>query len=180
METAIKAARARATTILEQHPKAIRGRFVDVEELARLAGIDVVKEHLKDATVSGFLQRTTKTGRPVIVVNESNADVRQRFTIAHELGHYFLHASQSVHVDDMDTADAVMYRDHVSALATRLVEIEANQFASELLMPERMISEDVTKLKEKNLGMSEVVERLAEQYDVSQAAMAIRLNRVKV
>ena len=57
-------------------------------------------------------------------------------------------------------------------------EIEANQFAAELLMPERMVAEDLQLQREGNKGMSEIVGDLAAQYQVSQAAMTIRLSKI--
>jgi Zn-dependent peptidase ImmA (M78 family) len=178
MHSAIQNARKEARVILDRYPEAIRKNYVDVEKIARLAGIRVVKEGFEDQRVSGFIQRKTLDGQPVIVINDSNTPERLRFTIAHELGHYFLHSSQSVHVDDVDTADLILYRNQESSQATHIQEIEANQFAAELLMPEQMITRDVQELRKGNTGMSEIVERLARQYRVSQTAMAIRMNKI--
>lgn len=152
---------------------------MDVHNLAiECLNIGVSKEAFINPKIAGFLQTKTKTGKPVIVVNEANSEERQRFTIAHEIGHFLLHSAQATHVDDMDTADPVFYRDEISSQAVQLKEIEANQFAAELLMPQFKLKKDISELKEKNLGMSEIISQLAEKYMVSQSAMAIRLNKV--
>lgn len=171
-------ARQRAITTLERHPSAVKNGFISVHDLAEMEGIKVLEEDFEDGTVAGFIQIKTSLGSPVIVVNKDNPPERQRFTIAHELGHYFLHANQSVHIDDRDTAELVLYRDKQSSEATHIREIQANQYAAELLMPSAMIDGDVSELRKINLGMSEIVVKLAEQYKVSQSAMTIRLSKI--
>lgn len=178
LNLAIKNARERAREVLEQYPESIQNGHVSVEKLLEKVGIKIKKEAFEDQRVSGFIQMKTNAGSPIIVINDNNTSVRQRFTIAHELGHYFLHSAQSVHVDDIDTADMVLYRDEVASQATHLREIEANQFAAELLMPDSLISKDIEKLRKENNGMSDIIVGLAEKYEVSQAAMAIRLNKI--
>ena len=55
----------------------------------------------------------------VLGVNDWHADVRQRFTVAHELGHLKLHHDELF-------VDGVLKRDDQSSLAIRPHEIEAN------------------------------------------------------
>lgn len=68
-----------------------------------------------------------------IYSNCKNPAYRQRFTIAHEIGHYYLN-----HVSKESSSD-VMWRDKVSSDGTEPLEISANAFAAELLMPEFLI-----------------------------------------
>ncbi len=82
---------------------------VDVERIAFGKELRVVRRSIQDA--DGFLEDG------VITVNASHARTRQRFTIAHELGHLILHR---------DTPD-----EHA--------EREADQFASALLIPRTML-----------------------------------------
>jgi len=174
---AIQNARQKAVELLKRIHSCIKDGYIDVEFLAEKNGISIKREKFDDQKISGYIQTKTNVGTN-IVVNKDNSPERQRFTIAHELGHYFLHSAQSVHVDDIATTDLVLYRNEVSSQATHLFEIEANQFAAELLMPEMLISKDVERFQKENLGMSDIVEKLSKKYNVSQAAMAIRLNRI--
>ena len=178
MNAALQNARDKARETLAKYPGAVSDGRIDVNYIAEMAGIDVTSEYMQDQSISGFLQKKTADGRPIIVLNNTNSDVRQRFTIAHELGHYFLHSSQSTHVDDMYTAELVMYRNQESSQATHLREIEANQFAAELLMPERMVLDNLQQLRSDSKGMSEIVGELAAQYQVSETAMTIRLEKI--
>lgn len=80
----------------------------------------------------------------IIIVASKQSVVRQRFTIAHELGHALLHQISSVHVDRHFT---VMCRSTASSAAQDIYEIEANTFAAELLMPESLLKVDLLKLE---------------------------------
>src|SRR6266702_1242724 len=67
-----------------------RALGVDPRELLAAGnGIVVIREPFEDDGVSGVLIR--EPSRIMIIVNAANALVRQRFTIAHEIGHFELH-----------------------------------------------------------------------------------------
>ncbi|MEQ9163174.1 MAG: ImmA/IrrE family metallo-endopeptidase, partial [Ilumatobacter fluminis] len=108
----------------------------------------------------------------VIVVNGQHADVRQRFTIAHELGHFLLHRGRPVIVDHLTRAHVNM-RDETSSLATSTEEIAANQFAASLLMPTDWVTSAINSLD--HLSSSRQVAALASTFDVSEQAMEYRL-----
>jgi Zn-dependent peptidase ImmA (M78 family) len=110
----------------------------------------------------------------VIGVNKSHAVVRQRFTIAHELGHLLLHAQEDLHVDE-----GIWLRNERSSRAEDEREIEANQFAAELLMPTDLVKEAVAgrKLDLVNDDDETLIE-LAAKFDVSRQALSFRLSRL--
>lgn len=114
----------------------------------------------------------TGSGDPVVVVNDRHARVRQRFTIAHELGHLLLHKGRPVIVDHLTRAHVNM-RDQTSSLATSQEEIAANQFAASLLMPAEWISGAVGP--HLDLSTTRLVAQLAGTFDVSEQAMEYRL-----
>ena len=96
---------------------------VKVQSLAQAEGLEVVNLEMK-ADVSGALIKGVKGA--AIAVNASHAPTRQRFTIAHELGHYLLGHKADDHIDWHFT---VLRRDSVSSDAVDDQEIEANFFA---------------------------------------------------
>jgi Zn-dependent peptidase ImmA (M78 family) len=118
--------------------------------------------------MSGMLVREPE--RVLIGVNESHSDSRQRFTIAHELGHFHLHKGRSVIID---SDVRVNFRDHVSSLATDREEIEANRFAAALLMPDYMVRSWI--VHESFQTGPELVGQLAKNFKVSKAAVNFRL-----
>lgn len=160
-----------AQSLIENYKLAVP---VDVNSLAEQEGILIREETLED-NVSGML--VIKDERSVIVVNANHHQNRQRFTIAHELGHYFLHRSfSSVFFDE----SLLFFRDEKSAQGTKFQEIEANTFAAELLMPEQILRE---RLSQEPLDALDDVEQsalgeLAAELQVSCQALTIRLTRL--
>ena len=152
---------------------------IDVRGIARSLNITLREENLDD--ISGLIFRE---GTQVILgVNSGHAETRKRFTVAHELGHYYLHAYNPLFVDKVF---AVKLRDHISSEAVNIEEIEANAFAAELLMPTKNIQQDFQKLQPGVLDyeswekMDEIIQKLAQNYQVSKQAMTIRLINLDV
>lgn len=98
---------------------------VDVARLARAIGLRVISEAMDD-DLSGYLER--RGSGWVIGVNSLHHPKRQRFTIAHELGHYFLHS-----VEKDRFSDEILLRRNERR---NEMELEADKFAGELLMPD--------------------------------------------
>src|SRR5690348_12650446 len=84
----------RAIRVLEE--LRIHAPPVPVVQIAQAYGVAVLYQPF-DGDLSGMLYR--EGPRKVIGVNASDVDVRQRYTIAHELGHLFLHPGRDVWVD---------------------------------------------------------------------------------
>lgn len=138
---------------------------VDVEGLALALGIRVSTPFLPD-NVSGMICKTS-SGDYEISVNARHRETRQRFTIAHELGHYVLHRSL---IGDGNIDDAA-YRSDGSVKNNRIgprEEQEANQFAANLLMP----MEAIRRFWDRAHGDAG---QLARMFNVSEGAMKIRL-----
>ena len=149
---------------------------VPIEKLAKKLGA-VIRSEPYDGEVSGALYLGGDV--PVIGINALDVPVRQRFTIAHEVGHLLLHRdSLHVHVDRHYISELVIRRDKVSTEATDRMEIEANRFAASLLMPGRFLRVDV-----KRVGVpvnAQAIEVLAKRYKVSQQAIIFRLMNLGV
>lgn len=156
--------RRRAEELLKDQARAP----VDLETITKALGVEVRQFDL-EPDISGILYR--EDGRRVIVVNQRHSPVRQRFTIAHEIAHLVLHKGESVHVDQ---AFLVNLRDPRSATAENVEEIEANAFAANLLMPAAWLR---TELATDTIDLADEDElrTLAERYEVSTQAMAVRL-----
>lgn len=143
---------------------------VPVEKLADLVGATVRYEPY-DGTLSGLLHRSADGS--IIGVNSLHPTVRQRFSIAHELGHLLLHEPEF----QIDEHSFVVFRDPESSKAVDPVEIEANQFAAELLMPEDLVRTSVVELGE-NPDADEAIRKLADLFEVSKESMTFRLTRL--
>jgi len=117
---------------------------------------------------SGMLIR--KDGYALIGVNSREAPVRQRFTLAHELGHFFLHPQKDAFVD---------YRDNKRDVMRTPREKEANMFAAALLMPSEFLRKDFRSLAKMGLTEDEL-HALAKRYMVSDDAMRFRLINLNI
>lgn len=92
----------------------------DIFRLIENKGV-VIYEINTDEKFDG-ISMYSKKGTPIIVINKRMSNDRKRFTLAHELGHLIMHCSSEFPVPE--------YRDK---------EQEANEFASEFLMPTKAI-----------------------------------------
>lgn len=124
--------------------------------------------------VSGLLAKNSS--RSAIGVNVHENETRQRFTIAHELGHYLLHTKKQ---DQLFIEDKKMYRDKSSSSGELKMEREANAFAAALLMPEHLLKSEID---EAGLDPSneDSIKQLAADFKVSEVAMTYRLTNLKL
>jgi Zn-dependent peptidase ImmA (M78 family) len=129
---------------------------VDVESIAMRCGLEV--HYLKKG--KGFYGRLLKERR-IIEVEQSTHPHRQRFTIAHEIGHFILgHNPIFCVFDDKSTRDPI-----------KINEKQARVFASELLMPEKWIRDYWLESKRDHKEM-------ARKFHVSEEAMFRRLEEI--
>jgi Zn-dependent peptidase ImmA (M78 family) len=150
---------------------------INVEDIAHAHAIEILR-HRFEGPESGFALRDNN--RRFIGVNTQTSRRRQRFTIAHELGHLLLHKGKQIIVDQ--AVLRVDLRNRVSSMGTDIEEIEANTFAAALLMPERIVSRYVTRSIQTNGDISRegLIVELAKTFDVSAEAMGYRLINIGI
>ena len=140
---------------------------VPVDEMIGMLGLGPDYRVLAE-DISGKIVRTPDGKSYRIVINSRHHSNRQRFTAAHELGHYIYHRD----LLDFGVGDTVAYRSEGSDFPNSKIgpiqETEANRFASNLLMANRLVE----KLKAE--GVSEPGE-MARRLGVSEAAMKSKL-----
>jgi Zn-dependent peptidase ImmA (M78 family) len=162
--------RDRARQLIEHYQ--ISQAPVRVEELAESMGFQIAR-HRFDGPESGFALRDGN--QSIIGVNIQTSRRRQRFTVAHELGHLLMHEGRPLTVDQ--AVLRIDLRNEVSSMATDLQEIEANTFAATLLMPDEIVSDYATILMRSNgeINRDDLIANLARTFDVSIEAMGYRL-----
>ena len=144
---------------------------VPVEKLAKALGAQIRFSPLDDE-LSGMI--FIKDGIPIIGVNSLHHPNRQRFTIAHEIGHLVMHKdhlSNEVHVDKQFR---VLMRDGDASNGTNLIEIEANRFAAELLMPEFLLAKLITS-NTFDIDDEAPLDSLAKKFRVSKQTLEFRM-----
>lgn len=141
---------------------------VPIEEIARAEGAEL-RYMPYDGDLSGMVYRDDD--RTVIGVNSLHHPNRERFTIAHELGHMLMHKGKEVFVD---RKFRINFRDGASAEGIEPEEIDANRFAAEILIPYDMIVEDL-KGQQLDAVDEEEIAKLARKYRVSTQTMTYRI-----
>jgi Zn-dependent peptidase ImmA (M78 family) len=118
--------------------------------------------------ISGICIRNEHSS--LIAVNSSMSEGRQRFSLAHELYHYYFD------------------KENRSIICKKIIdskdpkEQEADRFASFLLMPQTALHETIEAIfkgKERDLTFQEIV-RIEQKYKVSRHALLYRLQKDKV
>lgn len=144
---------------------------IPVERIARHLGAKVRYSPL-DGEISGMIY--IKDGVPIIGVNSLHPPNRQRFTIAHECGHLVLHRDLITREVHIDRKFPVLRRDDKSATGTEQIEIAANRFAAELMMPRDFL---LKALGNQIIDIDDtvLVDGLAREFKVSAEAMRIRM-----
>lgn len=140
---------------------------VDPFAIARELGINVYIDRSLPPDVSGMLRKQAGYSDPEILLNASDSRNRQRFTCAHELGHY----TQRVKSGKDGVWEYVDKRDPLSSQGLEPDEVYANQFAAELLMPRDVVSERAA-------GSNAAA--LAIDFGVSGDAMGFRLENLRL
>lgn len=164
---------------------------VDVEKIAKLCKIEVIFDELDvsgscmnfhSAANDESSEYSTNKEKREIRVNKYEPLVRQRFTIAHEIGHILL------------GHDGISYRDpnyqKYNDFIKRMNEVNANSFAAELLMPEKLLRKALektmselnydTKQKFSDSDIDYLAENTAKKMIVSLESFKYRLKNLNI
>lgn len=153
---------------------------IKAEEIADFVyDLNFEEKNLNNYSNSGDVLAAIDINNKLIIINSSKKqelyanEGRKNFTIAHELGHYVLHRD----ITDskfVDLQTKIIFCREVGNFNNK-IERQADLFAVYLLMPERMVRNEYSKIKEpfneKNL------KQLADKFCVSMETMKIRLWR---
>jgi Zn-dependent peptidase ImmA (M78 family) len=167
---------ARVTEILSSF--GIRTPPVPVDKIARGLGAQLRFSPL-DEELSGMIY--ISDGTPIIGINSLHHPNRQRFSIAHEIGHLVLHRpliTGKVHVDkEFRVQLSTLNRDATSALGTDEIEIQANRFAAELLMPSAWFALALST-KPFDIDNEGPLDEIAKKFRVSRQALDYRIRNL--
>lgn len=139
-----------------------------VEQLCRRLDIEEIEEKPVSSFAAMLLMHPDKAWGSIVVA-QGTSQRRRRFSIGHELGHFLLpsHRPGEDHMFACSQAD--LHLDPFRATdRARKMEVEANRFAAQLLMPPKRIR---ANLQSHLPDIAEIV-RLADEFNVSKAAMA--------
>lgn len=149
---------------------------VRIVQICKNYDISVFEQYLP-SDVSGFIVVQEENfhnynTNKLIVVNLSDSARRRRFTIAHELAHYILHREKNQPI--YAHRDAGQYGG---------IETEANLFASNILMPEKLVKDALSLFENDEWGeipFFEKIRFIADKFAVSEQAAEVRLDQLGV
>jgi len=166
-----RAAQAAAEKVLADYN--IQAAPVPVDRIAKQMGAQLRFSPL-DQELSGMI--FIKDGVPIIGVNSLHHPNRQRFTIAHEIGHLVLHRQaliSAVHVDK----DFKLFRGPKTAEISEPMEVAANYFGSALLVPKAFIDPFLDELHV-DMDDEKPLEELAQKFRVSKQVLTYRIQNL--
>lgn len=142
---------------------------VDPVVLANKLGMAVHNATFADDTLVGMIAK--RGDRVTLLVNATDQPFRKRFAIAHELGHHFLHLpGDGDFVDREVNLFRQSHEEEKELSPERRQEIEANLFATALLMPEQAIRAEWMRRRS--------VDAMARLFNVSEPAMGLRIDQL--
>jgi len=142
---------------------------VPIEELCLQLDIEKIVPLDVEGFEGGLITDTDKS-KGIILVRESARPPRRRFTIGHELGH-FLMASHMPGEEGrfLCSREDMMRLTAKESDRREQMEVEANRFASLILMPPPLLRKAIARERAPSLQQ---VFTLAAEFDVSKEAMA--------
>jgi Zn-dependent peptidase ImmA (M78 family) len=141
---------------------------VDLLSVIELFNGKIQYECFEDDDIAGKIEKEGESF--VITVNKEQSELRINFTIAHELGHLFLHMGYIIDKNKWDAID-----EYIDSAKYRLgyseEEYEANQFAASFLMPAEEYKEFV-RLSAVNNKIP--IDKISSHFNVSHDAALTR------
>ncbi len=135
----------------------------DPKALSLQLGIDIISD--KPLSKDGYL--VCESGCKIIFVSSYVSNThRRKFIISHEIGHFLLHRNHLFCCSDINEASPLK-------INTPLQEIEANDFASEYLLPASQLTEFIPK---DSIHFTDI-SKMAKHFDVSMTFAAIKAIR---
>ncbi|WP_129045123.1 ImmA/IrrE family metallo-endopeptidase [Companilactobacillus metriopterae] len=154
--------------VLEEPP------YINLDKISDILQINVnyTNENINEYDDDGKYDDEIKE----ITLKQNKPSTRKHFTYAHELGHAVLgHSGISLRANASKSDIDILRRNK---------ETVANQFAAKLIMPKKLLLDEIEKtIKESNLNENEltegdfefIVKKLAESFNVSVEAMRYRI-----
>lgn len=169
--------------IIEEVKEAVSGYYthtiLDLDAVCDVNNIQILEGKFEDDNQSGAL--INENGKWQIVVNEDHPISRKRFTIAHELGHYFAVQGESIQAEiyleeqnNVIRDYALMKRTDEVDEGTYPVERQANMIAAAILMPDHLVQKLYDQIPRPS------VSELASEFGVSEIAMENKLQSMGI
>lgn len=158
-----------AKSILDQLPRDTLK--VPVRKIAEAIDIFEIREEALSGLEGALIVPPDKS-EGLILIHQDRPEIRKRYTIAHEIGHYVhpYHRANSREGFRCRAKDFTIEKSKSNDLHARM-EAQANEFAAELLMPAGAVADFIRSKADADLRH---ILELARRHDVSREAAARR------
>lgn len=158
-----------ANRIFKDHPDLLCAP-VNVEELASRLEIRILPKEFSNKLEGMSIKESS---RKTVLVSERCSPIRKRLVISHEIGHLCIHA-------DLLSVDREIFNLDSSVDAQQSIkELEANYFASVILMPEILLKVKIAEMNIKAFGEQQI-DVLAKSFFVSPQTLLHRLQSLQI
>lgn len=124
------------------------GGEVDVEKLCRVLKLDLSYSQRAFQDADGYtILGSANFAKRSIEINQHGNPNRERFTVAHEIGHFTLGHDQYLHSESIVERDLFSDLDAEDTFNYERLECQANLFASALLLPDEQLRHAVEALR---------------------------------
>lgn len=148
-------------------------KIIPLHLIAESEDIEVFYDHYDKGTFDGMTVYDDNEFYIHINIDNHNKynSPRSRFTLAHELGHYFI----DTHRLGLKLGILEPHPSKIDKIQFDRIEREADYFAACLLMPEESFQRDLWKRKKFSF---DVIDYLSKEYNVSKTSCALRFAEV--
>lgn len=123
----------------------------NIDSLVNQLGGSVVEKPGLDELYDGTIKKVGDNSFEIAIFPNQDNEIRN-FAIAHELGHLFLHMGYLIGKDTWDQYDNSGQCGQFSHFGTDEQELQANEFAAALLMPQKEFKEKIDEHTSRNFA----------------------------
>lgn len=109
---------------------------VDLKEICSELDIEIEYSHQKISLENGSpILGSANFDRRLIIINHHDNPLRERFTLGHEIGHFYLKHNRYLRSETIAKQDLFIDRESEKSHDYQRLEFQANSFASNLILP---------------------------------------------
>lgn len=173
---------------------------VDLFTICRHLSIDLQFSDREVIDVDGTpILGSANFRRKTIMINSHSIQTRERFTVAHEIGHFVLDHERYLRSETIVERDLFVTNEKSNSFNYERLEYQANAFAAELILPDTTFTQKTAKfrqdleIKDRGYGYifvddqpcnfivyHELLSRLSSYFDASKQAIEVKLKKSKM
>lgn len=159
---------------------------IDIDSIIEFDyGLDISWENIDYLAKDGIVLAAIIPQKKQIYLNLSQEQLFKEkmgtlnFSMAHELGHWVLHVTKQRNYEQLSFIDSDTYFCR-SSISRPPEEIQADMFASSILMPKNIITEAINELKNNKLINWHDLYEMKDAFGVSISALTTRIKKLKL